>query len=304
MPAISPDTVVSPLPNARKKHQSVWQLAVRRFMKNKLAVVGLITLFLIVLISVAAPFIATYDPNKPDIYNIDGEPDDQHLLGTDDVGRDVFARLLYGGRISLLVGLVSSIMIVLIGGFLGAIAGYYGKWIDSLIMRMVDILLVLPTLLLMLFVVTIMQKTTIWSLIAVFGLTSWPVTARLVRGEVLSIREREYVLSAKAIGCSDLRIIMKHVLPNVLPTIIVNATLLMATMILAESGLSYLGFGVAPEITPTWGNMLHAASNVTVLTDQPWLWIPPGLMVVLTVLSINFIGDGLRDAFDIKSTRR
>ncbi|RAL21352.1 oligopeptide ABC transporter permease [Thermoflavimicrobium daqui] len=287
-----------------KKQQSPWQLALSRFMKNKLAVVGIIILLLIVIFSIAAPMLSDFDPNKPDAYNTDAEPDDVHLLGTDEIGRDVLTRLLYGGRISLLVGLTSSLMIVVIGGLLGAIAGYYGKWIDMIIMRIVDILLVLPTLLLMLFVVTIMQKTTIWSLILVFGLTAWPVTARLVRGEVLSIREREFILSAKSIGCSDFQIIFKHVIPNVLPTIIVNATLLMATMILAEAGLAYLGFGVAPEITPTWGNMLHSASNVTVLTDQPWLWIPPGLLVVLTVLSINFIGDGLRDAFDTKSTRR
>ncbi|MGI6126394.1 MAG: ABC transporter permease, partial [Planifilum sp.] len=160
-----------------------------------------------------------------------------------------------------------------------------------------------PTLLMFLFLASILEKTSLWVLIIALALTSWATTARIVRGQFLSLREREYVLSARAIGCSDFRIIFRHMIPNALGPIIVNATLLMAVMISVESALSFLGFGV-PEPTPTWGNMLNGARNIRVLSQQPWLWLPPGMMIVITVLAINFIGDGLRDAFDTRSSRR
>jgi peptide/nickel transport system permease protein len=264
---------------------------------------GIFILLAVTLLSVCAPLIAKHDPYASDLYNTDARPDGKHWLGTDDTGRDVFSRLLYGGRISLLIGLLTMIFTVLIGGTLGAVAGYYGKWVDMIIMRATDVLLTLPTLLMFLFLASILEKTSLWVLIVALALTSWATTARIVRGQFLSLREREFVLSARAIGCSDLRIIFRHMIPNALGPIIVNATLLMAVMISVESALSFLGFGV-PEPTPTWGNMLNGARNIRVLTQQPWLWIPPGMMIVITVLAINFIGDGLRDAFDTRSTRR
>ncbi len=286
-----------------KKGKSPLQLALRRFVRNRMAVAGIFILLAVTLLSVCAPLIAKHNPYTSDLYNTDARPDGNHWLGTDDTGRDAFSRLLYGGRISLLIGLMTMIFTVLIGGTLGAIAGYYGKWVDMIIMRATDVLLTLPTLLMFLFLASILEKTSLWVLIIALALTSWATTARIVRGQFLSLREREYVLSARAIGCSDFRIIFRHMIPNALGPIIVNATLLMAVMISVESALSFLGFGV-PEPTPTWGNMLNGARNIRVLSQQPWLWLPPGMMIVITVLAINFIGDGLRDAFDTRSSRR
>ncbi len=285
-----------------RKGQSPFQLALKRFMKNKMALVGLGFLILIIFVSVGAPLFTDHDPSYSDLYNVDAEPSSTHLLGTNDSGQDVFARLLYGGRISLLIGFITMLLTVAIGGFLGALAGYYGGWLDMIVMRVTDILLTLPTTLTVLFLTAIFQ-TDEWVLIIALAVTTWPNTARIIRGEFLSLREQEYILSAKAIGCSGTRIIFRHMLPNTLAPLVVNATLLVAVMITVESALSFLGFGVPPTV-PTWGNMLKEAQDISVLTDQPWLWIPPGLLVTLTVLSINFIGDGLRDAFDTKATRR
>lgn len=286
-----------------KKGKSPLQLAFERFMKNRMAFIGAIILLCITIISISAPLLTHFDPAATDLYNTEKPPDSVHLLGTDKVGHDVFTRLLYGGRISLMVGVMTMVLTILIGGTLGALSGYYGGKVDMLIMRVTDVLLTLPTLLMILFLVSILDKTNEWLLIITLGLTAWSGTARLVRGEFLSLREREYVLSARAIGCSDSRIMFKHILLNTLAPLTVNATLLVGNMILVESALSYLGFGV-PQTTPTWGNMLNAARNMDVVSNQPWIWIPPGMVIIITVLAINFIGDGLRDAFDTRSTRR
>ncbi len=283
----------------QSKGKSPFQLAYRRFVKNRMAVVGLILMTIIVLVSIFAPLLTSHDPLESDLYNIDAPPSSEHILGTDDMGRDVYARLLYGGRISLMIGLAAMIFTVLIGAVLGAISGYYGKWVDALIMRFTDIMLTFPFLLFVLFLISVLEQTSATVLIVALALTIWPTTARIVRGVFLSLREQEFVLSARAIGGRDSRLIFRHMLPNTLAPIIVNATLLMATTISAESALSFLGFGV-PQPTPTWGNMLTNAMNIRVLSEQPWLWIPPGTMIVLAVLAINFIGDGLRDAFDTK----
>jgi peptide/nickel transport system permease protein len=286
-----------------KKGKSPLHLAFERFARNKMALAGAMILTCIVLISISAPLFTNMDPSATDLYHTEKAPDSVHLLGTDKVGHDVFARLLYGGRISLMVGVMTMILTIVIGGTVGAISGYYGGKVDALIMRVTDVLLTLPTLLMILFLVSILEKTDAWLLIITLGLTAWSSTARLVRGEFLSLREREYVLSARAIGCSDSRIMFKHILLNTLAPLTVNATLLVGNMILVESALSYLGFGV-PQTTPTWGNMLNAARNMDVVSNQPWVWIPPGIVIIITVLAINFIGDGLRDAFDTRSTRR
>jgi peptide/nickel transport system permease protein len=308
MSSMSTRPITSQLPPTKlsrttKKEKSPFRFVWERFMKNKMAVAGVWILLLLVLLSICAPLLTTYDPAQTDLYQTESQPDEMHFLGTDDLGRDVYARLLYGGRISLLIGLFTMIFTVSIGGTLGAMAGYFGKWVDHLVMRISDMLLTLPSLLIILTFVAILPKTDEWTLIYILAVTSWSGTARLLRGEFLSLREREYVLSAKAIGCGDFRIIFRHMVPNALAPLIVNATLLMAAMIIIESALSFLGFGVPPT-TPTWGNMLNQARNLTLLEEQPWLWIPPLLLIVLTVLAINFIGDGLRDAFDTQATRR
>lgn len=285
------------------KGKSPLQLAYGRFVKNRMAVIGLFLLAVIVLVSIFAPLLTSHDPLASDLYNTDAEPSSEHLLGTDDMGRDVFARLLYGGRVSLIIGLSAMVFTMLIGVVLGAIAGYYGKWVDTVIMRFTDIMLTFPFLLFVLFLISILEQTSAAVLVGALAVTIWPSTARIVRGVFLSLREQEFVLSARAIGGKDSRLIFRHMLPNALAPIIVNATLLMATTISIESALSWLGFGI-PQPTPTWGNMLNETMNIRVLQDQPWRWIPPGTMIVLAVLAINFIGDGLRDAFDTKMSDR
>jgi peptide/nickel transport system permease protein len=210
---------------------------------------------------------------------------------------------MYGGRVSLMIGFATMVGTVCIGVVLGALAGYFGRWIDTVVMRLTDVVLALPFLLLVLFVVAMLPQSGAGTLILILCLAVWPTTARLVRAEFLSLREQEFVLSARAIGARDSRIIFRHMLPNTIAPITVNATLLMGTMITVEAALSFLGFGV-PEPTPTWGNMLNAARNFRILSSEPWMWMPPGFLIVITVLSINFIGDGLRDAFDTKSARR
>ncbi|PTM58107.1 oligopeptide ABC transporter permease [Desmospora activa] len=304
-PAVQSDIIEPQLNQTpeKKKGKSPLQLAFRRFIRNKMAIAGIIILTIITLTSVFAPLIANHDPYATDLYNTRAEPSADHWLGTDDSGRDLFSRLLYGGRISLLIGFATMVGTVCIGAVVGALAGYYGRWIDAVVMRISDVVLALPSLLLILFVVAILPQSGAGILILVLCLTVWPTTARLVRAEFLSLREQEYVLSARSIGAKDSRIIFRHMLPNTVAPIIVNATLLMGSMITIEAALSFLGFGV-PEPTPTWGNMLNAARNFRILQNEPWVWMPPGFLIVLTVLSINFIGDGLRDAFDTKSSRR
>lgn len=284
----------------RRKSVSPTVLAFRRFRKNKLALAGIVFLSFIVLVAIFADVIATHDPTASQLSKIEAKADGENWLGTDGSGRDNFSRLVYGARISLTVGFFAMLFTVLIGGTLGSIAGYYGGKIDSVIMRFTDIVLIFPFILLFMTIVAILERTTVPIFILVIAITSWPQVCRILRGTFLSIREKEYVLSARSIGCSDWRIIRKHFLPNAVGPIIVNATIVMATMIVAESALSFIGFGV-PQPTPTWGNMLTEAQSVRLLRNNPEAWLPPGLCILLTVLSINFIGDGLRDAFDSKA---
>jgi peptide/nickel transport system permease protein len=274
-----------------------WQIAFRKFIRNKLAVLGVFLLIVIFLTSLAAPMITPLDPEKSDMLNTNGKPDDEHLLGTDGSGRDNFARLLYGARVSLTIGFFAMVLTVTLGTLLGSLAGYYGGKVDDFIMRLCDLMLNFPFLLFVLTVIAILEKITIAIFIAVLAVTSWAGITRIIRGTFLSLREQEFILSAQSIGCSDFRIIWKHFLPNAMGPIIVNATLFMAGIIITESALSFLGFGI-PQPTPTWGNMLSEALALRVLKYQPWQWIPPGVAILITVLSINFIGDGLRDALD------
>lgn len=286
-----------------KKGESPFQLALRRFVKNKMALISVFVLMAIIILCVLAPVFTDIDPEKTNLLLIEKSPSVEHILGTNGMGQDNFSRLLYGGRISLIVGFSAMFFTLVIGVLLGSAAGYYGGKIDGLIMRATDIMLMLPFLVLVLTIMAIIDKVTIGLFVTIIALTSWPNLTRIIRGTYLSLREQEFVLGARAIGASDFRIIFKHFIPNAIGPIIVNATLMMASYIIIESGLSFIGFGI-PQPTPTWGNMISEAQNIRILRNHPEAWIPPGLGILITVLAINFIGDGLRDAFDPKSKRR
>ncbi|MGA1863460.1 MAG: oligopeptide ABC transporter permease [bacterium] len=266
----------------------------KQFSKNRLATAGLILVLFLFVIAGLARVISPYDPALIDVSRILSPPSAQHLLGTDHLGRDVLSRMLYGARISLLVGFVAIGIATLIGTILGAVAGYYGGWVDSVIMRFVDIMLCFPTFFLILAVIAILEPS-IWNIMIVIGVTSWMGVARLIRAEFLSLMDREFVLAAKAEGAGDLRIIFRHILPNALAPVLVAATLGVAAAILTESALSFLGIGVQPP-TASWGNMLAAGKdNIGIAW---WLSLYPGLAILFTVLGYNLLGEGIRDAVD------
>jgi len=267
----------------------------KRFKRNKLAMIGSTIVGALVIFAIFAPLLAPYDPSR--IVDSDTLPPSiWHPFGTDDLGRDVFSRALYGARISLTVGLVAVTIAITIGTFFGLFAGYFGGLLDSAVMRFVDVMLAFPSIFLIL-TIQVMLTPNIYNVMIVIGLTSWMGVARLVRGEVLTIKERQYVEAARAIGADDYRIIFKHILPNSSAPIIVAATLGMAGAILTESALSFLGLGVQPP-TPSWGNMLMDAQAY--LIDAPWMAIIPGLLILVTVLSLYFVGEGLRQALSPK----
>ncbi|WP_238591025.1 oligopeptide ABC transporter permease [Oceanobacillus picturae] len=277
-------------------------MALSRFLKNKLAVLGVIVLLLMVLMAVFAPLLTKHEPTASNLMLVEQGPSSEHILGTDSSGRDNFSRLLFGSRISLIVGFSAMLFTLFFGIVTGAAAGYYGGKIDAVIMRLADLVLALPFFVLALTIISLVEEVTITIFVLVIAATTWPNLSRIIRGSFLSLREQEFTLSAKAIGAGDLRMIIKHYLPNAIGPIVVNATLMMATMIIIESGMSFIGMGI-PQPTPTWGNMISEAQNIRILRDHPEAWLPPGLCILATVLSINFIGDGLRDAFDPKSSR-
>jgi peptide/nickel transport system permease protein len=283
--------IVQP-PAVTRRRAGVWQ----RFRRHRLALIGALILLVLAAAAVAAPVVAANDPYKVDISAYRTGPTANHPLGTDSSGRDVFSRLLYAGRVSLSVGLVAVAIYTVIGVILGAFSGFYRRWVDAFIMRLADIVLSFPSLILIITVVSVLGPS-IYNIMLVIGLLGWPPIARIVRGLFLSLREREFVLASRTVGASNSRIIFRHMLPNALAPVIVAATFGMANAILLEAGLSFLGLGVQPP-TPSWGNMLTDAQSLTVLESMPWMWIPPGTMIALAVISINFIGDGLRDAFD------
>jgi peptide/nickel transport system permease protein len=257
---------------------------------------GAVILLVVTAGALAAPLLAANDPYRVDISAYRKGPAVNHPLGTDSSGRDVLSRLLYAGRVSLSVGLVAVAIYTLIGVTLGAFSGFYRGWLDACIMRLADIVLSFPAVILIITVVSMLGPS-IYNVMLVIGLLGWPPIARIVRALFLSLREREFVLASRTVGVSNRGIIFRHMLPNALAPVIVAATFGMANAILLEAGLSFLGLGVQPP-TPSWGNMLKDAQSLTVLESLPWLWIPAGTMIALTVLSINFIGDGLRDALD------
>lgn len=286
----------------RVRSETPWARAWRRFRRHRMAMVGLGFLTLLIVTALAAPVVAGRDPVAMDARNAMAAPSADHRLGTDLAGRDIWARLVYGTRVSLAVGLVSVSISLAITLVLGSLAGYYGGVVDMVIMRITDVMMVFPGLVLIIAVVSVIGPS-IFNVMAVLGILGWTGTTRLLRGQILSVRELDYVLAARAIGVPNRRIMWAHVLPNALAPLLVAATFGVAGAILTEAGLSYLGLGVLPP-TPSWGAMLNAANSITVLERNWWVWIPPGVAVLLTVMSINFVGDGLRDALDPRTTIR
>ncbi len=290
----SSDVGATPLATAEqvsRKSPTVWN----RFRQHRLAWIGTICLAVLAVLAVIAPLVAQ-DPYTTNLQEIRQPPSTDYWLGTDMVGRDVLSRLMHAGQVSLSVGVVAVVIFTVIGIVLGAPAGYYGGWIDSIVMRLADIVLSFPTLVIIIAIVGILGPS-IFNVMVAIGLLGWPQIARLLRGELLSLRERDFVIAARSIGATDNQIMFRHLLPNAVAPIIVASTIGIASAILLEAALSFLGLGVqAPQAS--WGNMLNEAQSLTVLAQMPWLWVPPGLMIAIAVLSINFVGDGLRDALD------
>jgi len=283
-------------------HENMAAMVWRRFRKHPGAVVGAIVLTIIILSTILVP-LSPYDPETSDLKSRLQPPSWEHPFGTDPLGRDMLTRVLYGGRISLMVGFMVVMITLSIGVPVGAIAGYFGGWIDNLLMRIIDATLALPSLLVLILLgavlrevkVDFIEKNTVITIAVALGLLSWMTVARLVRAIFLALRDMEYVQAARALGASNTRIILQEILPNGVGPIIVESTLGIGYAIMEESGLSFLGFGIRPP-TPSWGNLLSNAQEH--LTQHPWLAIFPGVMIFLTIISVNYIGDGLRDALD------
>ena len=278
-----------------------WRVA-QAFARHRLAVAGSVVIILLGLAAIFAPAVATHDPYTVDLLAAGQPPSEEHWLGTDEVGRDVFSRLVYGSRVSLSVGLVAVTIYTVIGMVLGAISGYFGGLVDGSIQRLTDTVMCFPPLIIIIAAVSITGPS-IWNVMMIIGLLTWTGTCRLVRGQFLSLRQREFVEAARAAGVSDPRLIVRHLLPNTLAPVMVSATFGVAATILTEAGLSFLGLGVQPP-TPSWGNLINLAQSATILQTMPWLWAPPGFLIAVAVLSINFIGDGLRDALDPRAARQ
>ena len=271
----------------------------KRFFKNKMAIAGGFIVVFLFIVSILAPWISPFDPNAIGLANVLLPPSVHHPFGTDQLGRDVFSRMIYGAGISLKVGFVATGIAIVIGTILGALAGYYGRWVDAVIMRFVDIMLCFPTFFLILAVIAFLEPS-IWNIMIVIGLTGWMGVTRLVRADFISLKERDFVQAARVIGAGDLRIIFLHILPNAMASVIVTATLGIAGAILTESALSFLGIGVQPP-TPSWGNILTAGKdNIDIAW---WLSLYPGLAILITVLGYNLLGEGIRDELDPRLRR-
>ena len=268
----------------------------RKFLNNKLAIVGAGIFIVILLASILAPLLTSYDPLKAEMGSVLQAPSLEHIFGTDKVGRDVFARVLYGGRISILIGLGSSLGCAIIGVLLGCYGGYKGGWFDKIVLHISEVFMSFPQLVLVLLLVTILGQS-LTNLIVIFILTGWGSVYRMARSQILTIREEEYVQSLNAFGLNDFIICYKHMLLNAIGPIVVNITLSTARFILQEASLSFLGLGVPLEIA-TWGNILNAAQDMYTLQNNWWLWLPVGIVISSFVMGINFLGDGLRDTTD------
>lgn len=280
--------------------QSYWQVAWRRFRKHRLAITGGAIGLVLTLMAVLAPWIAPYDFETISLGSRWKTPSTLHLFGTDELGRDVLTRIMYAGRISLTVGFIVATNVSIIGMIVGAVAGFYGGKADVILMRLVDVLLSVPTLPLYLILAALIPGGGMSRIILIFTAFGWTGVARLVRGQILSLRTQDFIEAARAMGASETRLILRHLLPNAMAPVIVAATLAVGGAILGESALSFLGLGIAPP-TPSWGNMLQRAQEY--IWNAPYLAIFPGVFIFVTVLSFNFLGDGLRDALDPKLKR-
>jgi len=265
----------------------------RRFRRHRLAMVGLTIIVLLVIAALLGSESAAIEQN---LKAMNKPPSSEHLFGTDRIGRDILARTLVGGRISLAVGLVAVFFSTSIGLVLGSIAGFYGGWLDQIIMRVVDVVLSFPVIILLLCVASLVGPS-IFNVMAMIGLLTWPTPCRIMRGQFLALRERAFVEAAHCLGVTNFQIAVRHIIPNAIAPVLVYASFAVATAVLLEAGLSYLGLGVQPP-TPSWGNMLNTARNISTMERTSWQWIPPAIMTVLFVLAVNFVGDGIRDALD------
>lgn len=277
-------------PEGESYGKMVW----RRFKKHKLAMAGLYILLFMYAVAIFAPLLATQSYETVDPPNKLKPPSREHLMGTDNIGRDVFSRVVWGSRISLSVGFVAAAVAVTLGVIVGSTAAYLGGRVDDILMRFTEVVMAFPTFFLLLTIVFIVERS-IFNIMLVIGFTSWPSLARMVRGQILSLREQEFTEAARALGASDARIIFRHILPNAMAPVIVSTTMRIGGAILSESSLSFLGLGV-PEPYPSWGSILNAGR--TYLLQAPWITTFPGILIFLTVLAFNYVGDGLRDALD------
>ncbi|WP_413302936.1 oligopeptide ABC transporter permease [Bacillus sp. 1P10SD] len=303
----------NPIVNKQKtktvvKSPSLWKQTYRRLKKNKLAIVSLFFLCFMFLLSFIGPHFSPYILDRTNVADMNQPPSSAHWLGTDNYGRDVLTRLMMAGQISLTIGIAAMFLSVLIGSLLGAISGFYRGIVDMVIMRIADILMSIPGLPLLLILAAILSEWKVpteyrlYIIMIMLSFVGWPGLARLVRGQILSLKEQPFMQATEVLGLSDRRKILHHLIPNTVPLLLVVATLNVAGSILSESALSFLGLGVVPP-TPSWGNMMDAANNFMDFRKRPWLWIPPGTAIFLTVVSINLLGDGLRDALDPKMRR-
>jgi peptide/nickel transport system permease protein len=289
-----------------REQQTMSQLIWRSYRRHKPAMIGTTIVLIFALAAIFAPYISPWDPEKTNLDAMLEPPSAQHLMGTDELGRDLLTRILYGGRVSLSIGVMAMALAVVVGAIVGGLAGFYGGWVDNVLMRFTDMMLAFPQLFVLIILALALRDipiealrgtafASVLSIVLVIAVLAWMRVARLVRASFLSLKEKEFIEAARSSGVPNWRIMVRHLLPNAMSPIIVAATFRVASSIITESGLSYLGFGVQPP-TPTWGNMLKNAQ--TQMTRAPWTAIFPGLMIFIAVIAINFIGDGLRDALD------
>ncbi len=286
------------LKEKRSASSSLMKKNIRKFLNNRLAMIGLIFMLILLFMCVFAPLFTSYDAETVDFTAMRAAPSREHIFGTDRLGRDIFARILYGGRVSILVGVVGAFSGSLIGMVLGSIAGYFGGKIDALLVRISELFQTFPQMVLILIMVAVLGQG-LENLLIIFSLTGWMTTFRMVRNEFLSLKEETYVKVCEAFGMSKMSIMFGQILPNVMSPVIVATTVNVAGFILQEASLSFLGVGV-PTTIPTWGNILNAAKSIDVVTNYWWLWLIPGLVITIFVLAVNFFGDGLRDVLDPK----
>ncbi|MBA2666941.1 MAG: ABC transporter permease [Trueperaceae bacterium] len=289
------DAVAPPL-NPRSERSE--NRLLKRFRRNRPAVVATFVLSAIILLAIFAPFVERHPFDQMQLRARSQPPSAEHWLGTDRVGRDVWSRTVHGARVSLIVGFAATAIAVSIGVVLGSLAGYHGGWVEALIMRATDVLMTFPPIIIMLTLAAFAPRG-LWVIVFIIGGLSWPGVARLVRGQFLSLKEQEFVAAARALGNPGGRVMVVHILPNALPPLMAMVSFGIGNAILTEAGLSFLGLGVPPP-APSWGTMLEAARNLDILRNLPWTWMPPAIMIVITVLCVNFIGDGLRDATDAR----